>query len=215
MRLTSSSSGLSRSTTPRLMKRAAAVMLGYVSAAMLVAASAVLAKELGSAPLIQLSRVPEPIQLSARAEARAADPSIKTALPTTDGKPADAYFDYRPVRKARTIKMRVTAYSPDTQSCGEFADGQTATLHSVTTNGGHLVAADIAQLPYGTILEIPGYAEGQLVPVLDCGGAIKGNRLDVLFPTHEEAMQWGVRELEVTVYEYADGLPAISPRRLR
>jgi 3D (Asp-Asp-Asp) domain-containing protein len=198
-------------------KRGFALSLGYGAAAILVAASAVIAKEIGSAPLIQLQRVPEPVALLARPTAAAQSPktSIISALPTADGSPADAYFDYRPMRKARTITMRVTAYSPDAQSCGEFADGKTATLHSVTTNGGHLVAADIAQLPYGTVLHIPGYAGDTLVPVLDCGGAIKGNRLDVLFPTHEEAMQWGVRELEVTVYEYADGMPVVSPRRLR
>ncbi len=47
----------------------------------------------------------------------------------------------------------------------------------------------------------------RVVPVLDRGGVIKGHRLDVLFPTHEAAMQWGVRRLEVTVWEYADGQP--------
>ncbi len=52
-------------------------------------------------------------------------------------------------------------------------------------------------------------------PVLDCGGRIKGSRLDVLFPTHEQARAWGVRKLRITVWEYADGKPAEDPRRLR
>ena len=52
------------------------------------------------------------------------------------------------------------------------------------------------------------------MPVLDTGGAIKGNRLDVLYPTHEVAMRWGVQDIEVTVWEYADGLPN-GFRRLR
>jgi hypothetical protein len=51
--------------------------------------------------------------------------------------------------------------------------------------------------------------------VLDRGGAIKGHRLDVLFPTHEQARAWGVRKLRVTVWEYADGKPKDDPRRLR
>ena len=99
--------------------------------------------------------------------------------------------------------MLVTAYSPHAASCGQFADGQTATLHSVRTNGGALVAADIRVLPYGSMLTIDGYAGDEIVPVLDCGGAIKGNRLDLLFPTHEAALAWGVRRVEVVVWEYA------------
>ena len=54
-----------------------------------------------------------------------------------------------------------------------------------------------------------------VVPVLDRGGAIKGQRLDLLFPTHEAAIQWGVRMLPVTIWEYADGLPPDDPRQLR
>jgi 3D (Asp-Asp-Asp) domain-containing protein len=111
--------------------------------------------------------------------------------------------------------MTVTAYAPDAASCGEFADGQTATLHSVSTNAGALVAADPRVLPYGSMITVPGYAEGDIVPVLDCGGAIKGERLDVLYPTHKRARQWGVQRIAVTVWEYADGLPAPDPRRVR
>jgi 3D (Asp-Asp-Asp) domain-containing protein len=103
--------------------------------------------------------------------------------------------------------MRVTAYSPDERSCGDSADGITASGYSVFTNGGFLVAADPKVLPLGSLLSVPGYDDGSVVPILDVGGAIKGNRLDVLFPTHEIAMEWGIRDLDVTVWEYADGLP--------
>lgn len=125
------------------------------------------------------------------------------------------WFDGRPVRPARVLLMRVTAYSPDHRSCGEFADGQTATLHSVWTNGMRLVAADPKVLPYGTMLTVPGYADNEIVPVLDCGGAIKGARLDLLYPTHERARQWGVQDLRVVIWEYADGQPAPNPRTVR
>jgi 3D (Asp-Asp-Asp) domain-containing protein len=42
------------------------------------------------------------------------------------------------------------------------------------------------------------------VPVLDRGSAIKGNRLDLLMPTHQAAQAWGRRTLLVTVWRYAD-----------
>lgn len=125
------------------------------------------------------------------------------------------WFDGRPVRPARVMWMTVTGYSPDSRSCGEFADGQTATLHSVWTNGMKIVAADTDVLGYGSMLTVPGYGNESIVPVLDCGGAIKGSRLDVLFPTHQQAMQWGVRQLPIVVWEYADGEPAPNPRKVR
>lgn len=125
------------------------------------------------------------------------------------------FFDGRPVRPARRMTMVVTAYSPDERSCGDSADGITASLHHVETNAHRLVAADRRVLPLGSMVTVPGYDDGRIVPVLDVGGAIKGRRLDVLFATHEQARRWGVRRVSVTVWEYADGLPPTDWRRVR
>lgn len=125
------------------------------------------------------------------------------------------WFNGRPVRPARQMWMTVTAYSPDEQSCGPFADGLTATLHSVKVNGTKFVAADTRLLPFGSLVTVPGYDDGHIVPVLDRGGAIKGNKLDLMFPTHEEARQWGRQRLQVVIWEYADGLPPDNPRAFR
>ncbi|MEM1355255.1 MAG: 3D domain-containing protein [Planctomycetota bacterium] len=114
-----------------------------------------------------------------------------------------AVYDGRPIRPVRTMTMSTTAYSPDHRSCGKWADGITASGMSVWTNGMKLVAADPA-IPFGTILSIPGYNGGRPVPVLDRGGAIKGNKLDLLYPTHEIALQWGVQRKVVTVWEYVE-----------
>ena len=118
--------------------------------------------------------------------------------------PSYRYFDGKLIRPARVIYMTVTGYSPDARSCGEFADGKTATMHSVWTNGMNLVAADTRVLPYWSMISVPGYANTEIVPVLDRGGAIKGNRLDLLYPTHELALQWGVRQVPVTVWEFVE-----------
>lgn len=140
-----------------------------------------------------------------------------TALEAPDLPPDPAdmrTYNGRPVRIVAVLRMKVTAYSPDERSCGSSADGITASGYSVLTNGGFLVAADPRVLPLGSLLSIPGYDDGAVVPVLDTGGAIKGNRLDVLYPTHELAVEWGVQELDVEVWEYADGLPS-GFRRVR
>ncbi len=118
--------------------------------------------------------------------------------------PSYRYFDGKLVRPARVMYMTVTGYSPDARSCGEFADGKTAIMKSVWTNGMKLVAADPTVLPYWSMVSVPGYAGSEIVPVLDCGGAIKGSRLDLLYPTHKMARKWGVRQVPVTVWEYVD-----------
>lgn len=126
---------------------------------------------------------------------------------TTPPEGFQRYFDGRPIRPVKTMWMTVTAYSPDERSCDDSADGYTATNHSVWTNAMRLVAADTSLLPFGSMLTVPGYADGEVVPVLDRGGAIKGRRLDVLYPTHEIARKWGRQRLQVTVWEFADGKP--------
>jgi 3D (Asp-Asp-Asp) domain-containing protein len=101
----------------------------------------------------------------------------------------------------RTVRMEVTAYCPCVKCCGPNAQGITASGKLITHNGGKFVAADTSVLPFGKRLVIPGYADNQPVEVADRGGAIKGNKLDLFFATHEAALQWGRQTLEVTVLE--------------
>ena len=58
------------------------------------------------------------------------------------------------------------------------------------------IAADTNVFPFGTRIRVPGYGWGT---VEDRGGAIKGGRLDLFFDSHEEALQWGRRNVEVEV----------------
>jgi len=103
--------------------------------------------------------------------------------------------------KLRTMIMEVTAYCPCARCCGPRAQGLTASGRRVSFNGGRFVAADTRLLRFNTKLLIPGYADGSPVQVVDRGGAIKGNKLDVFFPTHEEARRWGRQKLLVTVID--------------
>ncbi len=102
-------------------------------------------------------------------------------------------------RRPRVIRMEVTAYCPCSKCCGKGAHGVTASGLRVSHNSGRFVAADTTVLPFHTKLIIPGYAAEQKVEVLDRGGAIKGNRLDVFFPTHQQALEWGRRKIDVIV----------------
>ncbi|MEM6257036.1 MAG: 3D domain-containing protein [Planctomycetota bacterium] len=129
---------------------------------------------------------------------RLGKPIIVNGMPWTG-----EVFDHKPIRPLYTRTMKTTAYSPDERSCGKWADGITASGRSVWMNGGRLAAAD-RKIPYGTILTVPGYNNGQPVQVWDRGGKIKGNRLDLLYPTHEIALRWGVQDLPVVFWEFVE-----------
>jgi 3D (Asp-Asp-Asp) domain-containing protein len=58
------------------------------------------------------------------------------------------------------------------------------------------IAAD-ASVPFGAGVYVPGYGSGF---VLDRGGAITGDHLDVFFARHDDALEWGRRELGVTLW---------------
>lgn len=166
------------------------------------------------AAMVSTPKVEKAVEAPVGAKAEPA--KVETAKPQRKiWPPGTRFFNGRPIRPVKTMKMTVTGYSPDARSCAGSADGITATLHSVHTNAHRLVAADPRVLAYGSMLTIPGYDSGNVVPVLDCGGAIKGNRLDLLFPTHEQALKWGKKKVTVTVWGYADGKPAPNPRKAR
>ena len=97
----------------------------------------------------------------------------------------------------QTVQMRVTAYCPCEKCCGKYSNGQTACGHKIRP-GDAFVAAD-KKYSFGTKIIIPGYENAAPVKVLDRGGAIRGNRLDVFFGSHEEALKWGVKNLNVKV----------------
>ena len=91
-------------------------------------------------------------------------------------------------QETRTCVFTVTAYCPCEKCCGAYANGYTAT-GAIATQG-VTIAADPDVFPMGTEIELDGHT----YTVQDTGGTIAGNRLDLYFDSHEDALQWGVRE---------------------
>ena len=120
----------------------------------------------------------------------------KVTLPKTEGHTARRMSP----SNRRVVMMQVTAYCPCKKCCGRNARGVTASGKRVSYNGGRFVAADTNHFPFGTRLSIPGYHNAKPVEVIDTGSAIKGKKLDVYFPSHETATEWGVRSVPVTVF---------------
>lgn len=102
--------------------------------------------------------------------------------------------EIEPTANYTEMKVVATAYCP-CKKCCEKSDGITAT--GVKARANHTIAADPSVLPYGTEILC---GMGEFV-VEDCGGAIKGNRVDFFFDSHEEALKFGIQEFTIWIKE--------------
>lgn len=94
----------------------------------------------------------------------------------------------------RVVTMEATAYAPDVISCGK-SDGITA----IGLRAGYgIVATDRRIIPMGTRLYIEGYGPALAA---DVGGAIRGNRIDLCYNTHAEAVRFGRRMVKVHILD--------------
>ena len=91
----------------------------------------------------------------------------------------------------RTLIMESTAYS--------YAEAGASYLTASGTDlreNPQAVAVDPSVIPLGTVVEVQGYG---VALALDTGGAIKGNIIDVHFPTVAQCTKWGRRQVQVTI----------------
>lgn len=89
-------------------------------------------------------------------------------------------------------EFKLTGYCPCEYCCGK-TDGITST--GTKAKGGRTIAVDPDIIPYGSVIKIN---DNEYVAE-DCGGAIKNNKIDIFFNTHQEALEWGVKYAEVYI----------------
>ena len=132
--------------------------------------------------------IPRPYRTLGRVQTRIETVSITRDVVTTPHpRSATAVTGTRPQSSpSGTIRVRATGYCSCVKCCGK-------------SNG---ITASGAVAAWGTIAAPKGYTFGSTftIPELggtftvqDRGGAIQGNRIDIWFPTHEQAIDWGVR----------------------
>lgn len=97
--------------------------------------------------------------------------------------------------RTKSAGFKVTAYSNE-----ELHDKRPASARGITATGVKtkygLCAADWEVLSPGMLVYVEGYG---LCEVQDKGGAVKGNHIDLFFPTRQEALTWGNQKMEVLV----------------
>ena len=93
--------------------------------------------------------------------------------------------------RSRVIEMVATAY---TNSPSENGGWSRAANGMALTDG--IVAVDPRVIPIGPKLYVEGYG---FAYAADTGGAIKGNRIDLLMPSFSASNNWGRRRVKVHV----------------
>ena len=101
-------------------------------------------------------------------------------------------------------EFKLTAYCSCYLCCGQWAlnrpvdeDGNEIVYGSIgeRLQSGYSIAVDPTVIAYGTEVIINGHT----YKAQDCGGAIKGNKIDIYFDSHQEALNFGVQYAEVFV----------------
>ena len=90
------------------------------------------------------------------------------------------------------IQFTATGYCACQKCCGK-TNGITAS--GVRASANHTIAASSAY-SFGTKIEIEGLG---VFTVEDRGGAIQGNKIDVFFNSHQEALNFGRKQLRIRV----------------
>lgn len=97
-------------------------------------------------------------------------------------------------RGGRVVTMMATGYCPCSKCNWPYA-GHPSYLGYPLKHG--IIAVDPRVIPMGSSLYVEGYGTGIAA---DQGGAIKGSHIDLCFSTHQQALNWGVRTVKVTIY---------------
>lgn len=94
----------------------------------------------------------------------------------------------------KMIQMTSTAYAPGTADNGKW--GNRTHLGTYVRQG--VAAVDPNVIPLGTKLWVEGYGEAVAE---DTGSAIKGNRIDLAFNNRQDALNYGIKRVNVYVME--------------
>jgi len=108
-------------------------------------------------------------------------------------KPNDTNSNSTEEKDGKALTMQATAYAPNCGGCS----GYTATGINIKQDPTpKVISVDPNVIPLGSRVWVEGYGEAIAG---DTGGAIKGNRIDVLVPSVSSANSWGRKTVKVKI----------------
>lgn len=130
-----------------------------------------------------------------------------TVETSTKSSPAPSTEQMTETKEPEIISLgeyRLTAYCGCSKCCGKWGENRPLdesgkpivyTANMSIAKEGVTIAADINILPYGTKVIIDGHE----YIVQDKGGVINGNRIDIYFESHQDALNFGVQYKEIYI----------------
>lgn len=103
------------------------------------------------------------------------------------------------------FKASCTAYCSCSKCCGKYAANRKLDEEGkpiiLTASGSRAISKYTISMnssfKFGTMVYIDGIG---LCEVMDRGSAVKGNVIDIYFDSHEEALNWGRKSINVKIY---------------
>ncbi|HFK1710730.1 TPA: cell wall-binding protein EntC [Bacillus mycoides] len=131
-------------------------------------------------------------------EAAKAREAAKAQKPATQ-QPVAKETETSAPSSSRELRVQATAYTADPLENGYKAGDQvkSAMGHNLTANPNmKLIAVDPSVIPLGSKVWVEGYG---VAIAGDTGGAIKGNKIDVLMPDKGTSSNWGRKTVTVKI----------------
>jgi 3D (Asp-Asp-Asp) domain-containing protein/LysM repeat protein len=143
----------------------------------------------------------KPVQPAAETPTESA-PAVEASAPV-ENTPAPAVEAPAPAESApaaeaaapssKEIIVEATAYTASCEGCS----GITATGIDLLSNPNQkVISVDPSVIPLGSKVYVEGYGEAIAG---DTGGAIKGNKIDIFIPSKQDAINFGRKQVKVTI----------------
>jgi 3D (Asp-Asp-Asp) domain-containing protein len=113
---------------------------------------------------------------------------------------------FKKAKSIRTLNVKATAYTSSDEENGGRYNGKVLTAtgvdvtHTIYYKGYRILAVDKRLIPLYSVVEvsIPNQKPFKAM-AMDVGGAIKGNRVDILYPNRKEAFKFGRRDITLKI----------------
>ncbi|WP_439021816.1 cell wall-binding protein EntD [Bacillus thuringiensis] len=169
----------------------------------------------GTAPVIEKkevvtqdeapAKVNTPVKNNTAVKSKESVKNVESSKPVGKAKPAaksvaKSTETSAPTGGGREITVEATAYTANPSENGSYGGRVlTAMGHDLTANPNmKVIAVDPKVIPLGSKVWVEGYGEAIAG---DTGGAIKGNRIDVLVGSDGSANSWGRKSVKVKVIQ--------------